>query len=121
MEGADWLRTQLTSFGCGSCGRPYRSRGIRILAQRDDLFFVDLTCRSCGAGAVAIVTIEIEGDEVQLDAPDLEPALEVAAGAGAEAVAPGDVLEMHEFLRDFDGDFHALFRGTGREPDADAA
>src|SRR5215210_1038587 len=107
MEGADWLRTQLTSFGCGSCGRPYRSRGIRILAQRDDLYFVDLTCRDCGAGAVAIVTIEIEGDEALLDAPDLEPAVE--AREPRPAVVPGDVLAMHEFLRDFDGDFHALF------------
>ena len=120
MEGADWLRTQLTSFGCGSCGRPYRSRGIRILAQRDDLYFVDLTCRSCGAGAVAIVTIEVEGHEALLDAPELEPATEGAVDA-VEPIAPDDVLAMHEFLRDFDGDFHALFRGTGREPDADAA
>ena len=119
MEGADWLRTQLTSFGCGSCGRPYRSRGIRILAQRDDLYFVDLTCRSCGAGAVAIVTIEVEGQEAQLDAPELERV--EAAAVGAPPIAPDDVLDMHEFLRDFDGDFHALFMGTGREPDADAA
>ncbi len=37
------------------------------------------------------------------------------------AVDGDDVLAMHDFLRDFDGDFQALFRGTGREPDADAA
>ncbi len=107
MEGADWLRTQLTSFGCGSCGKPYRSRGIRILAQRDDLYFVDLTCRDCGAGAIAIVTIEIEGEDVQLDAPELELVPE-AADEVAPVVAD-DVLAMHEFLRDFDGDFRTLF------------
>jgi len=120
MEGADWLRTQLTSFACGSCGRPYRSRGIRILAQRDDLYFVDLSCRDCGAGAIAIVTIEIEGEEVQLDAPELELVPDTAQ-VGAPPVAADDVLAMHEFLRDFDGDFEKLFRGTGREPDAHAA
>ena len=121
MEGADWLRTQLTSFGCGSCGRPYRSRGIRILAQRDDLYFVDLSCRECGAGAIAIVTIEVEGEEVQLDAPELEPVADDASSPAARPVSPDDVLTMHEFLRDFDGDFQTLFTGTGREPDANAA
>jgi hypothetical protein len=121
MEGADWLRTQLTSFGCGSCGRPYRSRGIRILAQRDDLYFVNLTCRACGAGAVAIVTIEVEGEEAQVDAPELEPAPDGVMEAGAVPIGADDVLAMHEFLRDFDGDFRLLFAGTGREPDSDAA
>ena len=41
MEGAEWLRTQLTSFSCSSCGRAYRSSHIRVVAQRDELFFVD--------------------------------------------------------------------------------
>jgi hypothetical protein len=121
MDGADWLRTQLTAFGCASCGRPYRPRGIRILAQRDDLFFVDLTCRDCGAGAVAIVTIEIEGDEAQLDAPELVPAVESVNDPDAPAVSTDDVLTMHEFLATFDGDFQALFERTGREPDAGGA
>ena len=117
MEGAEWLRTHLASYGCSSCGRPYRSRGIRILAHRDDLYFVDLSCRACGAGAVAIVTVEIEGGEPQVDAPELAP----ATTPGAPPIASDDVLDMHEFLRDFDGDFRSLFTGTGREPDATAA
>jgi hypothetical protein len=41
--------------------------------------------------------------------------------AGALPIASDDVLAMHEFLRDFDGDFQSLFTGTGREPDSDAA
>jgi hypothetical protein len=121
MEGADWLRTQLTSFGCASCGRPYPSRGIRILAHRDDLYFVDLTCRACGSGAVAIVSIEVDGEQRQLTDPELQAAIEEVAGPASEAVTPDDVLSMHEFLRDFDGDFRALFTGTGREPDASSA
>jgi len=44
MDSPDWLRTQLTSFTCPACGRRYRGSRIKLLAERDGLFFVDLDC-----------------------------------------------------------------------------
>ena len=127
MEGADWLRTQLASFECGSCGRTYRRADIRVLAQREELFFVDLACRGCGAQAVAIVTIEVE-DDAAIQATELAEAgtplrrssarrLERAA-VEADPIGADDVLAMHEFLHDFDGDFRRLFGGGPRRPAA---
>ena len=87
---------------------------IRVLAQRDDLFFASLACQMCGAEAVAIVTVQLdESDTALIDAGDLPPA--VTAGDleprpdGRGAVEGDDVLAMHDFLRDFDGDFARLF------------
>src|SRR3990172_5240604 len=57
MEGADWLRTRLTSLHCATCGRSYRDGQIRVRAQRDGLSFVDFVCRACGREANAIVTV----------------------------------------------------------------
>ncbi len=119
MEGTEWLRTQLEGFACGACGRSYRTGRISVLAQRDDLFFVDLSCRSCGAEAVAIVTIHVDDDEsTQVDAGDL-PLAEPDAMQPAPPVDADDVLVMHEFLADFDGDFRALFGAPGH-PDRTA-
>ncbi len=105
MEGADWLRTQLTSFGCATCGRAYESERIRILAQRDALFFVDLSCTTCGSQATAVVTIQSEG----LD--------ETAAGPGSAgtSVSTDDVESMHRFLAGFEGDVAAMFRAASRD------
>ena len=64
MDGADWLRTQLTSFGCAACGRRYRTGRIRLLAERDGLYFVDLGCAAAPRQAVAIVTVELDEDDV---------------------------------------------------------
>ena len=112
MEGTEWLRTQLEGFACGACGRSYRTSHISVLAQRDELFFVDLSCGSCGAEAVAIVTIRIDDDEsAHVDAGDLLRA--EAAPSGGDPVDSDDVLAMHEFLREFDGDFRALFEASG--------
>jgi hypothetical protein len=120
MDGADWLRTQLTSFGCAACGQPYESGRIRLLAERDGLFFVDLACTHCGTQAVAIVTIEVDEDDV----PRAEPGERFEGGRlhpdPAPAVTTDDVLSMHALLSDFQGDVPTLLaRLDGRRIPSD--
>jgi hypothetical protein len=125
VDGAEWLRTELTSCGCAACGRPYRAPDIHVLAERDGLFFIDLGCASCGSKAVAIVTIELDESGAQAaDLSDLDHVPPDADGRWVDGpgppIGPDDVLAVHEFLRDFDGDFAALFarvRGRARGPD----
>ena len=74
MDAADWLRTELASFGCAACGQAYGQERIRVLAERDGLFFVDLACAQCGSQAMAIVTIQVEGGSRTLEAGELLPA-----------------------------------------------
>lgn len=113
MDGTDWLRTQLSTFACERCGRTYLTSHIRVLAQRDDLFVVDFDCRSCGSRAVAFVTVEIESTEDgEEHGSDL--IVETEPGQLPAPVGSDDVLDMHLFLRDFDGDFRrALDSDTG--------
>ncbi len=121
MDGADWLRTQLTSFGCAACGRAYSAGLIRILAQREELFFVDMGCETCGAQAVAVVTIQLdESDDAYAETGDLEMALADTGEALEASIAPvgaDDLLDMSRFLARFDGDFRALFRDSQPEGD----
>jgi hypothetical protein len=119
MDGADWLRTQLTSFGCAACGQPYETGRIRVLAERDGLFFVDLACAHCGTQAVAIVTIQLDENEV----PHAEAGELASLGRGrareAEAVSADDVLQIHALLDGFEGDIDDLLdrldRGAASE------
>jgi transcription elongation factor Elf1 len=127
MDGPDWLRTQLTSFTCPACGRRYRGSKIRLLAERDGLFFVDLDCARCGSHTVAIVTVEIDDatasitdiSDLTLSTDALPEHLGEDLPAHAALVTPDDVLEMHEFLTAFNGDFGGLF-GQGA-PKTDGA
>src|SRR3954469_24873581 len=73
MDSPDWLRTPLNSFTCPACGRRYRGSRIRLLAEREGLFFVDLDCSRCGSHTVAIVTVELEDSELSIvDASDIQ-------------------------------------------------
>ena len=125
MDGPDWLRTQLTSFTCPACGRRYRGSKIRLLAERDGLFFVDLDCARCGSHTVAIVTVEIDDNspsitdvsDVSLSTDALPEHLGEQLPAGAAPVTADDVLDMHEFLADFEGDVSHLFHLDARRTD----
>jgi transcription elongation factor Elf1 len=125
MDGPDWLRTQLTSFTCPACGNRYRGSKIRLLAERDGLFFVDLDCSRCGSHTVAIVTVEIdesqalitEISDLNLSTDALPEHLGEALPAGAAPVTADDVLEMHEFLATFKGDARTLLRPQARRTD----
>jgi transcription elongation factor Elf1 len=125
MDGPDWLRTQLTSFTCPACGRRYRGSKIRLLAERDGLFFVDLDCARCGSHTVAIVTVEIDDSQalitdvsdLNLSADALPEHLGEELPAAAALVTADDVLEMHEFLATFSGDVTTLLGGRARRTD----
>ena len=120
MDSPEWLRTQLTTFTCPACGRRYRGSRMRLLAEREGLFFVDLDCSRCGSHTVAIVTIEIDDSEVTIEVSDVVGEDEVehlgeTLPIGAAPVTADDVLEMHEFLASFKGSLGALLEKDGAE------
>lgn len=118
MDGQDWLRAQLTGVNCVACGQGYVQNRIRVLAHREDLWFVSLKCSGCGTTALGLVTVrDAEGDQEEGVEVLLEPRGELTAEEEARlAEAPpfeaDDVLAMHEFLAGFSGDFRSLFRQT---------
>ena len=120
MDSPEWLRTQLTTFTCPACGRRYRGSRMRLLAEREGLFFVDLDCSRCGSHTVAIVTVEIDESEITIEVSDVVGEDEVehlgeTLPVGAAPVTADDVLEMHEFLASFKGSFGALLEKDGAE------
>ncbi len=110
MDAESWLTSELASFGCAACGQAYGQGHIRLIAQREELFFVDLSCDHCGSQAVAIVTIQIDGDTATLEGGELvrveEPAPDEVPGG--PPVSADDVLDAHRLLDDFHGDVYQL-------------
>ncbi len=118
MDAERWLTSELASFGCAACGQPYGQGHIHLIAQREELFFIDLSCDHCGSQAVAIVTIQIDGDKAKFEGDELVRASGDVVGSAGDAspVSADDVLDAHELLAGFDGDVHQLMaRLTGEE------
>jgi hypothetical protein len=119
MDAESWLTNELASFGCAACGQAYGQGHIHLIAQREELFFVDLACDHCGSQAVAIVTIQIDGETARLEGGELVRASELGLDEAPDGppVSADDVLDAHDLLDGFEGDVHQLiarFDGKAR-------
>lgn len=99
---------------CSQCRQAHSIDDFRVVEQRGHVWMLVMRCAYCDSEAFVAAVIGDEGtDEADLELPDAlvlaeepwddEPAEE------PEAVTATDVLEIHEFLETFDGNFQALF------------
>ena len=105
---------------CSVCHRGFEPDDVHVLSRKSDMWMLMVSCGECQArNFVAAVIGDGDAEEAQLALrrlgeehvrarADIEP--EAASEAG-EPVSVDDLLEIHEFLKRFDGDFQALFRG----------
>jgi len=103
---------------CGVCHRDFEPDDIHVISRKPDLWMMVVECDECHArNFVAAVLNDGDPDEAQLalrrlSEGSIDPALpstRTDAPAPRERVSANDVLDMHEFLGSFDGDFARLF------------
>ena len=94
-------------LACTVCEVRVPRERIRLLARRDGLAFVQSDCAGCGSTSLGFLLSDQIGGPAGPAAPDAP----VAPGT----ISADDVLEMHRFLEDWDGDLASLVgRGGGR-------
>ncbi len=100
------IKRLMTSLKCDSCGQHYEVYNIDILGHREDMWFLRVFCPACHTQClVAAVVKESRAPAAVSDLTGIE--LKKFRDAGVIEVE--DVLNMHVFLKDFDGDFSQLF------------
>ena len=104
---------------CSVCHRGFEPDDVHVLSRKADMWMLMVSCGECHArNFVAAVIGDGDAEEAQLalrrlgeehvrSRLDIEPESEAAG----EPVSVDDVLEVHEFLQGFDGDFQRLFSG----------
>ena len=101
------IKKLIASIKCGACGQNYGEDNIEIIEHNDDLWFLKVFCPSCQVKClVAAIIREGEKSEVITDLTDSE----LERYSKLEEITEDDLLEMHDFLKDFNGDFPRIFR-----------
>ena len=103
---------------CSVCHRGFAPDDIHVISRKPDLWMMVVECDECHArNFVAAVLNDGDPSEAQLALRRLSESgledgtapIKPEAGPVGEPVTAVDVLDMHEFLSSFDGDFARLF------------
>src|SRR6476619_2245955 len=118
MDPRDHLRDSLAGVGCTACGAGVPAERIDVLAERDDLVFVQFRCVACGSEALGLVVLEGEDDgPARAVSADTIRYGEFGAADDARFTGPAidedDVRRMHSFLERHTGDLRSLIEGPG--------
>jgi len=103
MDPRDDLDSLADGVDCAACGQFVPTDGIRVLARRDDIAFVEIHCPGCRSESLGIV-IASEDDAADVDtfdgADDVDGHAGLAVGPGLVygEFGPRDQERFHEAL-----------------------
>ena len=100
------IKKLVASVKCSVCGQHYEAGNIDVLGHEEDLWFLRVSCSACNTQyLVAAIIREGRVPEVITDLTEAE----LDRFRNMDKLTPDDVLDMHNFLKDFDGAFSQLF------------
>jgi hypothetical protein len=112
MEGEErtmrqaFIRHLIANVQCVNCGERYARNDIYVLGHHEDVWVSAVVCSRCGTQGLVFATIR---EDERFDVRSKATAHELATLKKMPALTIDDVLDVHAFLKEFDGDVTALF------------
>jgi hypothetical protein len=110
-EKRELIKHLVASLPCAVCQHHHEPDNVRIVDHRGEIWVMAVKCAHCGAQGLVFAMIQ-EGEK-----PEIVNELtsqEWARFREMPQIDADDVLDVHELLREFDGDFVSLFEGRAR-------
>ena len=98
------IKDLLSNVKCGNCGQHCEPANIEVMGHQEDLWFLSVYCPYCRSQGLVVATIG------KSDVPEVVNELtETEKSEFSIPVSSDDIIDMHIFLKDFNGDFYSLF------------
>jgi len=101
------IKKLVASVKCSVCGQDYGEDNISIIGQSEGLWFLRVVCPACNTRSLMTAIVK-ESRETRRITSDLT-GVELSRFKNMDRLTADEVLDMHNFLNDFDGDFSRLF------------
>jgi len=101
------IKKLMASIKCGVCGQHYEVDNISVLGHRQDLWFLRAFCSACHTQCLMAAIVKESAEPVVITSDLTEAELDKFKNEGR--LTADEMLDMHNFLRGFDGDFSRLF------------
>ena len=100
------VKTLMTSIKYTNCGQSYEMRDVLILGNHYSFYFLQVSCSSShNRYLITAVINNSKNADIISDLTDTE----FTKFQLSRALNANDVLDMHSYLKEFDGDFCGLF------------
>jgi hypothetical protein len=106
------IKHLIANVRCAVCQNYYSMEDVQLIGRQGELWLLRVTCGHCQSRGMALALIkEVEHG---LETAELLPD-EVSRFAQLPKIDSEELLDFHEFLRDFDGDVYDLLKALSEE------
>jgi len=102
-----FVRQLIANIKCVVCSQKYSENDVFIMGRQDGVWMLMVSCPDCQTQGIILAMVK-EDEQIEV-ITDLTPE-ELEKIEVMPAIDIDDVLDVHRFLRDFDGDFRELFK-----------
>ena len=96
----------INNLRCVECGRLYDAEDFALLRRRENVWLLSARCRHCNELCQVVILLPT-AEETEISSElSIEEAKTIA---DLPPISSDDVLDLHLFMQDFDGDFELLF------------
>jgi hypothetical protein len=106
------IKQLIANVRCAVCHQYYSVEDVEIVGRQGELWVLEVICGNCRSHGVALALVKEA--ERALESYELLPD-ESAHFAQLPKIDAEEVLNFHEFLRDFDGDVYDLLGAMSEE------
>jgi hypothetical protein len=103
------IKRMISSIKCGSCGQHYEEASVEVVEHKREIWLLRVFCSSCHVRCV--VAAIIKEDKKPKIVSDLTEA-ELKKFKGISRIKVDDMLDMHNYLKDLEGELPRLVRRT---------
>lgn len=105
------LKQLVSTFRCHVCHRGFDREHVRVAGRHEQLWIVSVRCGTCRKQQV--FRIALKDNQEQTFLRDVNE-MEAEQFAAMSPVSCDDVLDIHQFLDSFNGDFMSMFDDGSR-------
>ena len=111
MSIIEFIRDRARFYNCPVCGRSLKGCDVQVLSHEEERFHLQVTCAQCSVTFIVVLAIAggaVEEIEKVIPERDLEPV------AAAEPITVDEILDLHLFLKNFQGTLTELIQQPDR-------
>jgi hypothetical protein len=103
-----YIRHLISKIKCNVCGQHFDGATVEHLGTFDEYSYYQLTCSVCGAQAMVTAIMQKDGEGNTEVITDLSVE-ELSKSTSRGPVSTDDMLDMINYLKNFDGNFSGIF------------